>query len=118
MGIAFNDNFGTIAYNGIFYPANSGGIVPLVIEGKKPMPFLIKTDINAINYNCNCIISNTPIDVTTYKGYFKYDNPSIKILEHKSNLVKFLIPIGINEVIINIKEGGNNNIVTKKYIIR
>ena len=23
-----------------------------------------------------------------------------------------------NEVIINIKEGGNNNIVTKKYIIR
>ena len=64
MGIAFNDNFGTIAYNGVFYPANSGGgIVPSVIEGKKPMPFLIKTDINAINYNCNCIISNTPIDV-------------------------------------------------------
>ena len=67
MGIAFNDNFGTIAYNGVFYPANSGGgsIVPLVIEGKKPMPFLIKTDINAINYNCNCIISNAPIDVTS-----------------------------------------------------
>ena len=66
MGIAFNDNFGTIAYNGVFYPANSGGgIVPPVIEGKKPMPFLIKTDINAINYNCNCIISNTPIDVTS-----------------------------------------------------
>ena len=66
MGIAFNDNFGTIAYNGVFYPANSGGgIIPPVIEGKKPMPFLIKTDINAINYNCNCIISNTPIDVTS-----------------------------------------------------
>ena len=62
MGIAFNDNFGTIAYNGVFYPANSGGIVPPVIEGKKPMPFLIKTDINSINYNCNCIISNAPID--------------------------------------------------------
>lgn len=63
MGIAFNDNFGTIAYNGVFYPANSGGgIVPPVIEGKKLMPFLIKTDINAINYNCNCIISNAPID--------------------------------------------------------
>ena len=66
MGIAFNDNFGTIAYNGVFYPANSGGgIVPPVIEGKKPMPFLIKTDINSINYNCNCIISNAPIDVTS-----------------------------------------------------
>ena len=63
MGIAFNNNFGTIAYNGVFYPANSGGgIVPPVIEGKKPMPFLIKTDINSINYNCNCIISNAPID--------------------------------------------------------
>ena len=66
MGIAFNDNFGTIAYNGVFYPANSGGgIIPPVIEGKKPMPFLIKTDINAINYNCNCIISNEPIDITS-----------------------------------------------------
>ena len=66
MGIVFNDNFGTIAYNGVFYPANSGGgIVPPIIEGKKSMPFLIKTDINAINYNCNCIIDNAPIDVTS-----------------------------------------------------
>lgn len=66
MGIAFNDNFGTIAYNGVFYPANSGGgIVPPIIEGKKPMPFLIKTNINAINYNCNCIINNALIDITS-----------------------------------------------------
>lgn len=88
------------------------------IEKNADKNVVIDENIKEIGENIYSVLPNTPITITTYKGYFEYDNHSIEVLEHKSNLVKFLIPIGINEVIINIKEGGNNNIVTKKYIIR
>ena len=88
------------------------------IEKNADKNVVIDENIKEIGENIYSVLPNTPITITTYKGYFEYDNHSIEVLEHKSNLIKFLIPIGINEVTIKTKEGGNNNIVTKKYIIR
>lgn len=87
------------------------------VEKDEDRNITLDDSIKEIADNTYSVIPNTAIVVNTNKGYFEYNNASLKILRHTTDLVEFLIPIGVEEVEIKTKER-NNNVITKKYIIR
>ena len=61
----------------------------------------------------NIISANKEIYLSTEDGYFKSSNKNIKIKKRSVNEVVFVIPYGITEVLIEVKEKGE--VVEKLY---
>lgn len=81
---------------------------PAVNIIEEPIISYIQKDNNILT-----ISPNISITLKTENGYFESNNKNLQIQKRTVDTVVFLIPFGISEVIVKIKEKGD--IVTKTY---
>ena len=77
---------------------------PVVVIEEKPR------EVSGNNY---VVSANMPITIETQDGHFKINNKNVKIQKRTETQIVFVIPFGIKEVEIEIKEKGD--IISKVY---